>query len=132
MEYAGNGLNMLRKTTLTTEKVTVILSVYKKLSDNEVEDWGPIDEAISLLEYLDEVQLFRESSVLYGTHKGHNVGCGNDPHQDECFIHSIVDAVSYILESYEDVGKMDGKGKFAYILKYYIALNQVGLIVIGK
>lgn len=96
--------------------------VYNRFMDQEGRGWDQLDDTLDLLEYLDDDQLYREASVLYSYQEHKNPRCPQDHHKSKCFIPVVIEAVSAILELYQDSPTMHPKNR--YILQYYLAISQ--------
>ena len=100
---------------------------YTHLVSKEEMAWGPLDDSISYLEYLNDGELHREADVIYENHSRNNVKCDQKHTKDECFIPILMEAVGAILELYKETGNMHANNR--YILQYYLAMSHLGMIV---
>lgn len=113
---------------MTPEQVKVVAQVYNRFFDKETEDtWTDVDDYLSMLEWLDDDQLYREADVIYEAHKFGKVRCDMDHPSTECFIPTVVDAVGAILDLYRETSNLHKNNR--YILQYYLALCQAQVIV---
>jgi len=111
---------------MTSDQKELVRQAYSHLIGREDRGWDSLDDYIDYLEYLDDDQLSREAGVIYLSHAG-AVGCGENHPREECFIPVLVEASAAILDLYAESGSMHEKNK--YILQYYLAMNQAGMIV---
>jgi hypothetical protein len=114
---------------MSPEQRKIVTEVYNHLLESEKRGWDGLDDYINQLEFLSNDQLHREADVVYTYHENEVVRCSQDHAQEKCFIPVLVDAVAAILTLYKDKGNMHEKNK--YILQYYLAMNQAGLILIA-
>jgi hypothetical protein len=96
--------------------------VYDRFLESEDRGWDDIDTYMELLEYLENDQLHREADVLYTKHSLGKVRCMEDHAEEKCVVPHILSAVSSILDTFKDTGKLSKKKR--YILQYYLALDQ--------
>jgi hypothetical protein len=112
---------------MNLEQVRVVAEVYRQfMASEESRGWEPIDDYLDFLEYLDNDQLHREADVILEQHKGLNVKCEKDHPQVECLVPKLLEAAAAILDLYRETGELHKKNK--YILQYYLACNQAGMI----
>lgn len=110
------------------DKENHINSIYKAILNNESEEWTSLDELLELLSFLDDDQLHREADVILFRHSLGQTRCPIDHPINECNVPKIVAGVGFILEFYQETGKMSKSNR--YILEYYLALAQSGMIVV--
>jgi hypothetical protein len=96
--------------------------------EEEGKGWTNLDGYLELLEFLDDLQLYKECELLYSYHKYKNMGC-NYEHKlgSVCLVKNILEAVDAILELYKETGNLHVKNR--YILAHYLALSQIGKIL---
>ena len=113
---------------LSSDQIKNITFVYVSLLDSELNGWENLDDFLEILEWLDDLELYREAEILYSYHKNENMGCPY-PHQEGsvCFVKNILDAVEAITDLYKETGNLHLKNR--YILANYLALCQDGKIV---
>lgn len=114
---------------MTTEQRRIVMEVYNHFLENERRGWDMLDDYIVYLDFLDNDQLHREADVAYCNHTMMEVKCSQDHPREKCFIPVLIEAVGAILELYKDNGNLHEKNK--YILQYYLAMNQSGMILMG-
>lgn len=112
---------------MTSDQVKIVSQVYKHLLDREDRKWDGLDDLMDIVEYLDDDQLHREADVLYSKHSLGTVKCEQDHAREKCFVPIMVEAVGAILELYKETGNLHENNK--YILQYYLALQQAGMII---
>lgn len=113
---------------MTPEQRRTVVEVYNHFIESEKRGgWDVLDDYIVWLEILDDDQLHREADVVYYHHNLGSVRCREDHPKDKCFVPILVEAVGAILELYKDNGHLHEKNK--YILQYYLAMNQTGMIL---
>lgn len=112
---------------LDSEQIKNITYVYDKLMNSESIGWAEIDDALELVEYLDDDQLYRECDVLYVYQQSKTIVSVYEDTRATNFVKNILDASEAILNLYDETGNMHPKNR--YILSYYLALCQVGQIV---
>lgn len=105
-----------------------VLKVFRKLAAMDIQnpEWGPMDEQLWILSWLEDNQLVTEAEVKLFEHKQGEPRCTSDHPISECFVPVIVDAVVIILDLHRVTGYLHEKNKL--ILQYYLALSQVGYI----
>lgn len=113
---------------MTTEQRKIVTEVYNHLLESENRGWDGLDDYIGFLDYLDNDQLHREADVVYSKHRLGPTKCAQDHTKEKCFIPVLIEAVDAILELYKESGSLHEKNK--YILQYYIAMNQAGMILL--
>lgn len=113
---------------MTPEQKKVVSKAYDHLLKSEKRGWDSLDDYIDCLEYLEDGQLLREADVIYSTHKNVKVKCGEEHGKEKCFIPLLVESIGYILDLYLDSEDLHVKDK--YILQYYLAINEAGMILI--
>lgn len=112
---------------MTIDQARNLAQVYRELMDIEHGDWDEVDEYISLLDELDTNQIHREADVVLEQHSRGNPRCPVDHPDSECFIPSIIEAVTAILDLYKEENYMHKNNE--YILKYYLAITHAGTII---
>ena len=115
---------------MSPEQRKTVTSVYNHLISKESRGWDDLDDYLDMLEYLDNDQLHREADVLYLQHCRGPVKCHQDHPREQCFVPLLVDAVSSILELYKESNAMHPKNR--YILQYYLAMYQAGMILVDS
>lgn len=115
---------------MTPDQRKTVTKVYNHLLDNEKRGWDGLDDYIDCLDYLEDDQLYREADVLHQQHSKGIVRCQQDHPRENCFIPLLVEASSAILELYKETNSMHPKNK--YILQYYLAMQQVGMIIVDE
>lgn len=113
---------------ISREQRKVVVQVYLHLLENEKRGWDGLDDYMEYLEYLDSDQLHREADVIYSYHKGHNVRCHQEHSKDKCLVPLLVESVGAILELYKETNNLHEKNR--YIIEYYLAMNQAGMVLI--
>lgn len=114
---------------MTQDQVKIVTRVYNKFFESETSSsWTEIDHYLSLLEFIDDDQLFRESDVLYSAHNRGIPTCDLNHPREECFIPIIMDAVKAILDLYKETNYLHKNNR--YILQYYLALSQAQMILV--
>lgn len=113
---------------MTTDQRNIVRQAYLHLLGHENRGWDELDDLVDYLEFLNDDELHRESDLLYSQHRGASVKCHQQHDRKECFIPILVEAVNIILELYKETGAMHPKNK--YILQYYLAMNQVNMILV--
>ena len=112
---------------MTPEQRKVVTNAYNHLMEKESRGWDGLDDCMDYLSYLDDDQLHREADVIYEQHANRQVRCKQDHPIEHCFIPMLVDATAAILELYKETNSLHPKNR--YILQYYLAMQQVGMIV---
>lgn len=112
---------------MTPEQRKVVTQAYNHLLEKEARGWDGLDDCMDCLEYLDDDQLHREADVIHAQHTLGKVRCQQNHPIEHCFIPMLVDAASAILELYKETSSMHPKNR--YILQYYLAMQQVGMII---
>ncbi len=114
---------------MTPDQQKTVTQVYRRFFDSDLADteWTDVDEAMSMLDWLDDKQLVKEAAVKIMEHTAGTPKC-NQYHGDlPCFVPTIIEASTYIVDLYTDTENLHEKNRF--ILQYYLALAQVGFII---
>lgn len=113
---------------LNSTQTKNLINVYNFFMESEPKGWTAIDDYLEMLEYLDDIQLCKESEVLYSYHENKNMGC---PYTHKsgatCFVKFILESVEAIVELYKETNNLHIKNR--YILCYYLALSHDGQII---
>lgn len=114
---------------MTPEQVKTVQQVLRKFLNDEKKfpEWSQIDEYLSMLEWLDDHQIYLEAKVHYEKHKNGTPRCTIVHNNEECFVPLIIEAAVAIFELYEETERMHLNNR--YILSYYIAFSQTGDII---
>lgn len=114
---------------MTKDQQDTVTKVYRRFYESDLADaeWTDIDEQMTMLEWLDDNQLATESRVKFNEHVNGKPRCMQDHTGSECFVPTIIEATSAILDLYESTSNLHEKNRF--ILRYYLALSQVGFIL---
>lgn len=123
MNSATSGDDMM-----SPEQRKAVSEVFNHLLESEKRGWDELDDYIQMLEFLDNDQLHREADVIFEKHSRSDVRCIQNHSKEKCFIPVLVEAVGAILEVYKENGHLHERNK--YILQYYLAMNQTGLILV--
>lgn len=107
---------------LAPEDAKVVRMVYNRFLENEVEGWTTIDDILEILEYLTDEELIIQVKVRMEEHKK-GIRCKKEHEQSNCFAPFVYQAVESIL-TLEDLHP-----KNAYVLSYYLAMSEMGLIL---
>lgn len=110
----------------TNDQVKNITEVYSRFIKSEHREWGVLDDTLCYLEYIEDDQIYKESSILFWKHRD-GATCDISHPIEECFVPLILNAVEAILGLYEETRDMHPNNR--YILEYYLALSQIGTIV---
>lgn len=107
----------------------IIDEVYDHFMQSETEDieWDDVDEAMCMLEWLEDSQLAIEAEVKHIEQNSGDPRCPADHPKKDCIIPSVMRSVQLILDDYKKTKKLNEKNKF--ILRYYLALSHVGAII---
>ena len=113
---------------MTEEQRKLVVQVYTHLLEKENRGWDGLDDYLSYLEYLDDDQIHREADVIYSQHQNCTVKCPQNHSTDKCLMPIMVESVGAIIELFKDTGNLHEKNR--YILEYYLAMNQSGMILV--
>jgi hypothetical protein len=113
----------------TTEQELKIENVFRRFadSDSKTKNWDELDEAISMLGWLDDNQLTIEVHTKLIHQTSGSPRCNSDHPIAECFVPDIVEAIDLLLNEYVDTRYLSNKAKF--MMQYYLGLSQIGHIV---
>lgn len=116
------------------ETVEVLKNTFLK---TETYGWNEIDNAMSMLEWIDDDQLCREVDVLLHIHLRGEPKCANGNHKagkcvvpypsGTCCVVPIITTAAYITQKY--LGREPINDSDRYVLRYYLALSQAKLIL---
>lgn len=113
---------------LTPEETKNIKIIYSNFLDGEDKGWGAIDDALEMIEWLNDEQVVIEAETIYEYQKDKKMGCPyKHAENKKCLVHDIIDAVKSILNLYKETKYLHEKNR--YIISYYIALSNLGMIV---
>lgn len=113
---------------MTSDQCKTVSEIYLKFIQSEnIESWDELDNSLSKLEWLTSEELIIESKNLYDKHNESNVRCKLNHPKTQCMVPRIMDAVSAIIELYNDTKVLHPKNK--YVLQYYLALDHTKFIV---
>jgi hypothetical protein len=113
---------------LDSSQTKNILYVYNKFLESESKGWDEADDNLLILEWLSDIEIYRESEILYSYQKNRNMGCTfKHPPGAICFSVHVLEAVDSILQLYQESNVLHPKNR--YVLEYYIILCQAGQIV---
>jgi hypothetical protein len=115
---------------MSSEQRKTVTTVYNHLLSKEDRGWDGLDDLIDMLEYLSDDQLHREADVVYTEHSRGKVRCKEDHAAERCLMPLLVDASAAIIELYKETNSLHPKNR--YILYYYLAMNQAGLILMDS
>jgi len=107
---------------------SLIEKVFKRFeeADGHQTKWTNLDTNMEYLSYLDDQQLVKEADYVLEDHMKGEPRCKIDHETSECFVPTIIKAVTYITFDYKIGGILLKKDR--YILEYYISLSSVGEI----
>lgn len=113
---------------MTPDQVQTVTKVYRKFSENDLKDesWTPIDECMSYLDWLTSDELVQECEIRLLVQKSGNPKCAIEHPGKECFVPIVIEAVTAILDLYNETHSLHTKNRF--ILQYYLTLSHVGAI----
>lgn len=113
---------------MTPDQAATVTKVYRKFVNNDQmeSDWTPIDEQMSMLEWINDEQLLIEASVKLEKLKKGNPRCAIDHPGKECWVPLVLDAIEAILGIHKENKILHPHNRF--ILQYYLALAQIGAI----
>jgi hypothetical protein len=117
---------------ITTEQATVVREVFNRFHQGDVSvgQWTDLDECMIYLSWLPDHQLVVETQVIMEGHMNANARCLLNHSQKECFIPTVLDAVSFIIDDWNEIKEEKRLAKKArYVLEYYLALTQTGEII---
>jgi hypothetical protein len=112
----------------TEESEYIVDRVFRRFAeiDDKQTKWTMLDTNMSMLEWLDDAQLVRESEVVLLEHRAGKPRCKMNHSEERCFAPTIVDAAEHIIGWYKKGGKLSKDNR--YVLEYYIALDNIGEI----
>lgn len=113
---------------MTPEQRRAVVEVYNHFLESEKRGWDMLDDYIVYLDFLDNDQLHREADVVYYQHGLGKVRCPQNHSRDKCLMPILLEAVGGILELYKENNSLHANNK--YILQYYLAMNQSGMILV--
>lgn len=114
---------------MTKEQQETVTKVYRQFygSDTRDTDWTEIDTFMEAMAWLDDPQLVIETAIVHQIQCAGQPRCTQDHPIENCFVPTIIDAVGHILDLYAETQNLHVKNRF--ILEYYLAVTQEGLIV---
>lgn len=113
---------------MSPDQVRNVANVYRRLMlHEEGRGWTKLDDDMAHLSYLDDDELVREAEVAFCHHDGKNPRCPKDHDIRECFIPTLIDAVTAILDLYRETENLHVNNR--YVIECYLAIDQQGSIV---
>lgn len=112
---------------ITIEQAKVIGTVLKRFNDNEPLGWNDVDDAIVCAAWLNDQEVIAETGIWMEKHKGKNARCPQVHSNSVCFVPSVIEAVSYIVDDFASSKRLAKKARF--VLEYYIAFSSCGEII---
>lgn len=113
---------------MSPEKIRAINEVYLRFMDSEEDaGWDVIDDHLQHLEYLDDLEIVRESEIQTHYHSFGKIKCQQETCDRGCFAQSVCDAVTHILDFYKVTNELNVENR--YVLENYLALSKVGMII---
>lgn len=117
---------------MTVEQAQTVKSVFIRFNGNEFQDWTSFDETMVHLSWLSDEQLVIETQVIMEGHMNSDARCVTNHDSEQCFVPTILEAVSFIVNDYSAIEEKKRLAKKArYVLEYYMALAQTGEIITG-
>lgn len=115
---------------MSKDQVQIVNEMYSRFIESEHEDsWDELDDALSHLDYLTNVELMNEVQILFDKHSDKNIRCKLNHPQSKCMAPKIMEAVLAIIQLYRETGVLHTKNK--YICQYYLALTHTKFILMG-
>lgn len=113
---------------MTPDQIQVVTKVYRKFyeNDNKDEEWSPVDENMSMLDWLTDGEIAQEAELKMMRQKAGNPRCGVDHPGKECFVPIVLEAVHAIVSLYNETQNLHVKNRF--VLQYYLTLSHIGAI----
>ena len=107
----------------------VVKKVFKKFqdSDGNEKEWTELDEKMWMLDWLADGELAVEATVKLQEHKYGDPRCEADHPREKCFVPTIMEAISAILDLYAKTGFLPKNNRF--VLMYYLMLSHLGMII---
>ena len=112
---------------ITTAQAIVLRKVLSYFTKSEILEWTEFDDYMETLDWLDDKQLTIEAQSRLETHLQSNARCTSEHLSKECFVPIILDAISYILDDYDEEKHLIKSTR--YMLQYYLAMAQTGDII---
>src|ERR1035437_6702179 len=115
---------------MTEDQKSTVSQGFAQFSAEELKAtaWTDVDECMSLLDWLEDVQLVIEAEALFNLHKKGTPRCGVDHPIEHCFVPMIIDAVSAIIVLHKETQYLHQNNR--YILQMYLSLTRIGEIVV--
>lgn len=119
--------SVIRTNMMSKEQSEIVKVVYNRFLESEESRWTRIDDILEGLAWLSDEELIGETILKYLTHCEGTFRCNQD-HKDDrlCFAPFILESVEAILKLFEETARLHPKN--AYILTYYLAISEIGLI----
>lgn len=113
---------------ISSEQAKNITYIYDQFISSELKGWNQLDDLLWALEWLDDLELYRETEAIYSVHKTKKMGCPYIHAEGTvCFVVRILEAVEAITDLYKETGSLHPKNR--YLLANYLALCQDQQIV---
>lgn len=116
---------------MASEEKEVVSLVYRRFIESESNgSWANLDETLWYFEIISDRDVINESMIKYLSHSKSPFRCKNDHDSKYCMAPLILDSVESILLLHEKE-ETDLHPKNRYILTYYLAMSELGLIFSG-
>lgn len=109
------------------ETIDKVFQKFAEADDRQTK-WTNLDTNMENLEWLDDEQLVKEATVAFGTLIKGKPRCNYDHKDGDCFVPTILSAVSYIIEDYDFNKIADLPNERQYVLRYFLSLEAIGEI----
>lgn len=114
---------------MSKDQVQIVNEMYSKFMESEHEDsWDDLDDALAHLDYLTNVEVMNETTILFDKHVNGNIRCKLNHPQSKCVAPKIAEAVLAIIQLYRETGVLHVKNR--YICSYYLALTHTKFIIV--
>lgn len=112
---------------MSIEQAKLVGYVLRKFQESETLKWTRFDDAMEKFSWLNDSEIATECYVMLDKQHRGSVRCSQDHPKEECMVPVILEAIEYILEDFEDTGRLPKKTR--YMLEYYLSLSETGGIV---
>lgn len=111
---------------MTPDEIEIVKIVYQRFLESEDQIWTDVDSTLEMFEYLTDDEIIVESEVKIGKHAKNGIRCSLQHDRIDCFSPYILEAAEAIVKLYNNTNQLHPKNR--YILSYYLAMSEVGLI----
>jgi hypothetical protein len=114
---------------MSEEHSGAVKIVYRSFLDSDYRrKWTSFDEALWILDYLEDTQLVFEAEIQIYQHSLGNMKCNEDHGNSICIVPQLIEAVNVICELFMETKELHVNNR--YVLQNYLAAAHEKLIFV--